>query len=58
MDLNRTQTRVQVVVTNRSVAPVEVRMGPEASSPRGAIGELLLRAVDGPAGVGEACLGV
>ena len=52
MDLNRTQTRVQVTVTNRSTAPVEVRMGPEASSPRGAIGELLLRAIDGPAGVG------
>lgn len=52
LDLNRTQTRVQVTVTNASGAPVELRMGPEASAPRGAIGELLLRQVDGAAGIG------
>lgn len=46
MDLNRTQTRVQVTVTNSSAAPVEIRMGPEASAPQGAIGELLLRQTD------------
>lgn len=52
LDLNRTQTRVQVTVTNTSGAPVDVRMGAEASSPRGAIGEVLQRQIDGPAGVG------
>lgn len=51
LDLNRTQTRVQVTVTNTSGAPIELRMGAEASSPRGAIGEVLLRQIDGPAGV-------
>jgi hypothetical protein len=52
LDLNRTQTRVQVTVTNSSVAPVEVRMGPEAASPKDAIGEYLVRALDGQAGIG------
>lgn len=50
LDLNRTQTRVQVTVQNTSGRPVEMRMGPEAAAPRGAIGEVLLRAVDGPPG--------
>ena len=50
LDLNRTQTRVQVTVTNRAVAALDVRMGPMAGAPRGAIGEVLLRAIDGPAG--------
>jgi hypothetical protein len=52
MDLNRVQTRVQVTVTNSTSAPIEMRMGAEASSPRGAIGEVLLRALDNPVGVG------
>jgi hypothetical protein len=51
IDLNLTQTRVQVVVTNGSGAPVEMRVGPEAASPPGAIGNVLLRQIDAPPGV-------
>ena len=43
VDLNRQQTRVEVVVQNGSKAPVEIRMGPEAGAPRNAIGQVLLR---------------
>ncbi len=50
LDLNRGQTRAQVTVSNRSVAPVDIRMGPMAGAPRGAIGEVLLRPLDGPGG--------
>lgn len=52
LDLNRTQTRIQVTVTNSTTAPLDVRMGPEASSPKGAIGELLLRQIDAAGGTG------
>ncbi|MGB3965382.1 MAG: hypothetical protein WBO45_01530 [Planctomycetota bacterium] len=52
LELNRTETRVQVTVTNTTNAAIEVRMGAEASSPKGAIGQCLLRAIDGPQGVG------
>ncbi len=52
LDLNRTQTKAQLTVTNTSGAAVEVRVGPEASSPRGSIGDLLLRAINGPVGEG------
>lgn len=51
MELNLVQTRVQVTVTNASSAPVEMRMCPEAASPKEAIGEVLLRPIDGPPGV-------
>ena len=50
IDLGRTQTRIQVVVKNTTPAPVEFRMGPEAGAPRNAIGEVLLRPLDGPPG--------
>jgi hypothetical protein len=53
IDLNRTQTRAQVTVTNRSVAPVDIRIGPMAGAPRDAIGQVLLRAIDGQGGVGD-----
>ncbi len=51
IDLGRTQTRVEVAVANPGTQPVELRMGPEAASPRAAIGEVLLRPLAGPAGV-------
>jgi hypothetical protein len=52
LDLHRVGTRVEVTVVNRSAAAVDVCMGPEASSPREAIGEYLLRALDGTGGIG------
>lgn len=52
LDLNRTQTRIQVTVSNSSSAPLEVRMGAEAARPSGAIGEVLLRVIDGAGSVG------
>jgi hypothetical protein len=52
IDLNRTQTRVQVSVKNTTAAPIEFRMGPEAGAPRGAIGEVLLRPLSPPAASG------
>ena len=50
IDLNRRETRIEVLVENSGAAPLEVRMGPEASAPRSAIGEVLLRPLGGPAG--------
>ena len=50
LDLNRTQTRVQVEVQNRSGEALEVRMGPEGAVTMNAIGEVLLRQIDGPPG--------
>ena len=50
LDLGSPETRVQVTVRNNTAAPVEFRIGPEAGSP-GAIGEVLLRPLDGPPGV-------
>ncbi len=51
IDLNRTETRVQVTVTNGTGAPLELRMGPEAGrAPRASIGQVLMRPVDGPPG--------
>jgi hypothetical protein len=52
VDLGRRQTRVEVVVHNGSKAPVEVRMGPDAGAPRNAIGEMLLRPIDGTGAAG------
>ena len=52
LDLGRRQTRVEVTVRNTPAAPIEFRMGPEATSPRQAIGEVLLRPLSGPPGVG------
>lgn len=51
MDLGQVQTRIQVVVSNTSGAPLEVRMGAEAVSSEKAIGDVLLRPIDGPPGV-------
>jgi hypothetical protein len=53
IDLNRAQTRAQVTVSNRTVAPVDVRIGPMAGAPRDAIGQLVLREIDGQGGVGN-----
>ena len=50
LDLDNPETRVQVTVGNNTAAPIEFRIGPEAGSP-GAIGEVLLRPLDGPPGV-------
>ncbi|HZN38351.1 MAG TPA: hypothetical protein VFD82_06085 [Planctomycetota bacterium] len=50
LDLANPETRVQVTVGNNTAAPIEFRIGPEAGSP-GAIGEVLLRPIDGPPGV-------
>jgi len=50
LDLDDPKTRVQVTVGNNTAAPVEFRIGPEAGSP-GAIGQVLLRPLDGPPGV-------
>ncbi len=50
LDLNRTQTRIEVVVTNRSGAPVAVCMGAEAARPTGAVGDVLLRPLEGIGG--------
>jgi len=50
LDLGNPETRVQVTVGNNTAAPIEFRIGPEAGSP-GAIGEVLLRPLDGPPGV-------
>jgi hypothetical protein len=51
MDLSLVETRIQVTVTNASGAPLDVRMGAEAVSSTKAIGDVLLRAIDGPPGV-------
>ena len=50
LDLGNPDPRVQVTVANNTAAPIEFRIGPEAGSP-GAIGEVLLRPLDGPPGV-------
>lgn len=51
VDLGQRQTRIEVRVDNGTAAPIEFRMGPEASSPRAAIGEVKLRPRSGPVGV-------
>jgi len=52
LDLNRTQTRSQVEVQNRSGEALEVRMGPEGTVTMNAIGEVLLRQIDAAPGQG------
>lgn len=52
LDLLQVETRAQVTVQNRSNAAIEMRMGPEATSSYAAIGEVLLRQMEGPVGVG------
>jgi hypothetical protein len=52
LDLNRTQTRIQVEVQNRSGEALEVRMGPEGTVTMNAIGEVLLRQIDAAPGQG------
>ena len=50
LELGDPKTPVQVTVGNNTAAPIEFRIGPDAGSP-GAIGEVLLRPLDGPPGV-------
>lgn len=50
LELNRTQTRVALVVDNPSPAPVEVRVGAEASQREMAVGEVLRRPLTGVGG--------
>jgi len=51
VDLQRTETRIQVTITNGTAEPVELRMGAEGGRPpRAAIGSVLLRQIDGPPG--------
>lgn len=50
MDLNRKETRIEVVVNNRTAEPMEVRIGPEGTVTMNAIGEVLLRQIDAPPG--------
>jgi hypothetical protein len=52
IDLERQQTRVEVMVENTTGAPIELRMGPEGEKPKAAIGEVLLRPLQGPPGIG------
>lgn len=52
LDLKREQTRIQVTVENRSAEPLVIRMGPEGSMTMNAIGEVLLRPLEGPPGQG------
>jgi hypothetical protein len=47
LDLNKTQTRVEIKVVNSTTESVEFRMG-ESASLRNSIGEVLLRQIDGP----------
>ncbi len=50
LDLMQVETRAQVTVHNRTAAPIEMRMGPEATSSYAAIGTVLLRQIEGPVG--------
>lgn len=52
VDLSQPGTRIQVVVENPGTETVTLRIGPNASAPRAAIGELLLRPLSGAAGGG------
>ena len=49
VDLYDPKTAVLVVVDNPTDASVRVSLGPDAGDPRNAIGEVLLRRLDGPA---------
>jgi hypothetical protein len=50
LDLNRTQTRIEMAVVNSSAAPIEVRVGAEASQREVAVGEVLRRPLSGVGG--------
>jgi hypothetical protein len=50
LDLGRRQTRIELLVENSSAAPVEVRIGAEASQREMAVGEVLLRPLTGVGG--------
>ena len=49
VDLYNPDTRVLLVVENPSEQSIKFRVGPEAGAPKDAIGEVLLRQIDGPA---------
>ena len=48
VDLYNPDTRVLVVVENNSEQSIKFRVGPEAGAPKDAIGEVLLRQINGP----------
>ena len=52
IDLYNPDTRVLVVVENPTDEALTVRLGPDAGAPTSAIGEVLLRQVNGPAAGG------
>jgi len=52
VSLYEQRTRVQVLVENRTPDSLTVAVGPDAGVPDGAIGEVLLRQIDGPAAGG------
>ena len=53
VDLGKKDTSVLVRVENHGRSPVEFRMGPEGGAPREAIGQVLLRPMSGPPGLGQ-----
>lgn len=53
IDLMRVQTRIEVLVENTSQAAIDLRVGPDGAPASVAIGEVLLRAIDGPPGTGS-----
>ncbi|MGC6486945.1 MAG: hypothetical protein ACON4Z_04840 [Planctomycetota bacterium] len=52
LDLHDQRTRLLATVENRGEGSVAVSLGPDAGAPDRAIGEVLLRQVDGPASGG------
>jgi hypothetical protein len=46
LDLMQVDTRAEITVENRTAAAIDIRMGPEASSARVAIGAVLLRPLE------------
>jgi len=52
LDLHDQRTRLLATVENRGEGAVTVALGPDAGAPDSAIGEVLLRQVDGPASGG------
>ncbi|MBL8753469.1 MAG: hypothetical protein JNK15_09225 [Planctomycetes bacterium] len=46
LDLMQVDTRVEITVDNRTAAAVDIRMGPEATTARAAIGAVLVRPLE------------
>lgn len=51
------RARIHVVVENRTADSLSVAVGPDAGVPEGAVGEVLLRQLDGPAAGGPDMVG-